>query len=102
MVEKIRENIEEIDLEGINMEDMKRLLNDPRYLDTAEEEIETMLENAKVALTELGLNLDRERIAHIEEEKKEEVEETEVQRLLDGGLPFCRKEKDCGHRCAGV
>ena len=30
------------------------------------------------------------------------IDETELQRLMDGGLPFCNKLKECGHKCAGV
>ena len=41
-------------------------------------------------------------MANIDQEKEEEVDETELQRLLDGGLPFCNKMKDCGHKCEGV
>ena len=26
----------------------------------------------------------------------------EMDRLLAGGLPFCNKPKECGHKCAGV
>ena len=37
-----------------------------------------------------------------EEEKEVEVDDTELERLLAGGLPFCRKVKDCGHKCLGV
>ena len=54
-------------------------------------EIEKMLVNAKVALTQLGYDLDSERFKHIDEERKELVDETsEWDRLLAGGLSFCR------------
>ena len=86
----------------VEFENIKRLMNDPKYMDTAEEEIRKILVNAKVALTQLGYDIDKERLQHIEEEKKEVVEETELDRLLAGGLSFCRKMKECGHKCAGV
>ena len=38
---------------------MQRIMNEPKYLDTAEEEIEKMLTDAKISLTELGFELDR-------------------------------------------
>ena len=78
---------------------------DPKYLDSAEAEIEKMLLNAKVDLTQLGFDLDKEQMdknaanPHLEEV---EVDETELDRLLAGGLPFCRKVKECGHKCVGV
>ena len=53
-------------------------MNDPKYLDTAEEEIELMLENAKVSLTQLGFDLDKDRLANIENEPATEVDETEL------------------------
>ena len=66
-------------------------MNDPKYMETAEMEIEKMLVNAKVALTQLGYDLDSERFKHIDEERKELVDETsEWDRLLAGGLSFCR------------
>jgi len=74
----------------MDLEQMKRLLNDPKYLDSAEAEIEKMMVNAKIALSDLGFDIDAERLLHIEEEKKEEVDETELERLLEGGLSFCR------------
>ena len=40
------------------MENMKRIVNDPQYYDTAEEEIEQMLKNAKIELTQLGFDID--------------------------------------------
>ena len=39
---------------------------------------------------------------NIENEQETEVDETELQRLLDGGLNWCNKEKECGHKCEGV
>ena len=30
---------------------MQRIMNDPKYLDTAEEEIEKMLKDAKISMT---------------------------------------------------
>ena len=65
------------------------------------------MRNAKISLTQLGFDLDKERMDRIAATGGEEVEEfkeddTELERLLAGGLPFCRKEKGCGHRCAGV
>ena len=53
-------------------------MNDPKYSDTAEEEIELMLENAKVSLTQLGFDLDKDRLANIENEPATEVDETEL------------------------
>ena len=86
-----------------DLEKIRKLLNDPKYMDSAEGEIEKMLGNAKVALSQLGYDLDKERLEHIEEEKKEVmVDETELERLLAGGLAFCHKDKACGHKCAGV
>ena len=38
---------------------MQRIMNEPKYLDTAEEEIEKMLTDAKISLSELGFELDR-------------------------------------------
>lgn len=61
-----------------------------------------MLKNAKVSLTQLGFDLDKERMANIHNEGETEVDETELERLLAGGLPFCNKPKDCGCKCAGV
>ena len=84
------------------MANLKRMMNDPRYLDSAEAEIEKMLMNAKIALTDLGLDLDKQRMENPVEEEKFEEDDTELERLLAGGLPFCREEKECGHRCEGV
>ena len=91
--------------EEIKMEDMVRLLNDPKYLETAEKEIDQAMQNAKIELSQLGFDLDAERMdrmATVGEEVKEEVDESELDRLLAGGLPFCRLVKECGHKCAGV
>ena len=93
--------------EEVKMEDMVRLLNDPKYYDTALEEIEKSMQNAKIELTQLGFDIDVELIARradtdAYEEVKEEEAETELERLLAGGLPFCSKPKDCGHKCSGV
>ena len=38
----------------------------------------------------------------LEETKEVEVTDTELERLLAGGLNFCSKPKECGHRCRGV
>mmetsp|Transcript_29171 Transcript_29171/g.36202 ORF Transcript_29171/g.36202 Transcript_29171/m.36202 type:complete len:282 (-) Transcript_29171:760-1605(-) len=84
------------------MENIQRIMNDSRYYDTAEAEIEKMLKNAKVSLCQLGFDLDKERLANIDKEEETEVDETELDRLLEGGLAFCRKVKECGHKCAGV
>ena len=88
MVEAIEEKLAGLSLQDgdgglvdLKKEDFQKLLNDPRYLDSAEQEIEQMLTNAKVALTQLGYDIDKERLAHIEEEKKEEAESTEMERL---------------------
>ena len=107
MVEAITEKLDGINLEGdlpeINLEDFKKVFVDSKYLDSAEEEIEQALINAKVSLCQLGFDLDKERLARDEEEKDyEKVDNTEMERLLAGGLPFCRKEKECGHYCGGV
>ena len=78
---------------------------DPKYLDSAEAEIEKMLLNAKVDLTQLGFDLDKEQMdkdAANPHPEEVEVDETELDRLLAGGLPFCRKVKDCGCKCLGV
>lgn len=54
MVERVPETSE---IEGedlpldFDLEQIKKLLNDPKYMDTAELEIEKMLKNAKVSLT---------------------------------------------------
>ena len=61
-----------------------------------------MLKNSKVSLTQLGFDLDKERMANIHNEGETEVDETELERLLAGGLPFCNIPKDCGCKCAGV
>ena len=94
MVEEINLQMEELSLQDkfaeMDPEQMKRLLNDPKYLDSSEAEIEKMMVNAKISLTELGFDIDKERLVQIEEEKKEEAEETELYRLLEGGLSFCR------------
>ena len=93
------------DAEEIKMEDMVKLLNDPKYLETAEKEIDKAMENAKIELSQLGFDLDVERMdrmATVGEEVQEEVDESELDRLLAGGLAFCRKEKECGHKCTGV
>lgn len=37
-----------------------------------------------------------------EEIKEEEVVDTELERLLAGGLRFCNLPKECGHKCMGV
>ena len=47
---------------------MQRIMNEPKYLDTAEEEIEKMLTDAKISLSELGFELDRQRMAKIDQE----------------------------------
>ena len=47
---------------------MQRIMNEPKYLDTAEEEIEKMLTDAKISLSELGFELDRQRMANIDQE----------------------------------
>ena len=60
------------------LQNIQRIMNDPKYLDTAEEEIEVMLENAKVSITQLGFDLDQERLANIENEPAAEVDETEL------------------------
>ena len=39
-------------------------MNDPKFLDTAEGEIEMMFQNAKVSLTQLGFDLDKDRMAN--------------------------------------
>ena len=97
----------ENDLDASLMAQIKKLENEPKYLDSVEEEVEKMMKNAKIELSELGFDLDKPKMDAIiagneEEEKEVEVDDTELQRLLDGGLPFCRKHKDCGHRCLGV
>ena len=55
MVEEIKEQMEELILQEIfpdmDPELMRRLLNDPKYLDSAEAEIEKMMVNSKIALT---------------------------------------------------
>lgn len=55
MVEEIKEQMEELMLRDIfsdmDPELMRRLLNDPKYLDSAEAEIEKMMLNSKIALT---------------------------------------------------
>ena len=39
----------------------------------------------------------------IEKEEMDQITVDELERLLSGeAMPFCRKQKDCGHRCAGV
>ena len=43
---------------------MKKLTVEPRYHDLAEDEIDQMLRNAKVSLTQLGYDLDKERMLH--------------------------------------
>ena len=91
--------------EEFKAEDMIKLLNDPKYLESAEKEIDQAMENAKIELSQLGFDIDVERMdrmANEGEELKEEVDESELERLLAGGLPFCRKLKECGHKCAGV
>ena len=54
MVEAITEKLDGLDLEGelpeINLEDFKKVFVDSKYLDSAEEEIEQALINAKVSL----------------------------------------------------
>ena len=107
MVEAKPENLEDTnELEIVPLDEemamLKRMMNDPRYLDSAEAEIEKMLLNAKVALTDLGLDLDKQRMENPIEEEKVEEDSTELDRLLAGGLPFCREEMACGHRCEGV
>ena len=50
----IQEKLEELKLSGagdVIYENMVRIMNDPKYLGTAEEEIDKMLKNAKVALS---------------------------------------------------
>ena len=37
-----------------------------------------------------------------EETKEVEVDDTELERLLAGGLRFCSMPKECGHKCKGV
>ncbi len=68
-----------------------------------------MMSNAKISLSELGFELDKPQMDAMiagqndpEEAKEVEVDETELERLLAGGLPFCRKIKDCGCKCLGV
>ena len=117
MVEEVKEEIKMPDIgsltlalggegaEEVKMEDMVKLLNDPKFLETAELEIETAMKNAKIELSQLGFDLDKERMdrmAEVGEEVNDEVDESELERLLAGGLPFCRKDKECGHKCAGV
>ena len=48
------------------------------------------------------MDVDKERMTRLDEEEKEEIDDTELERLLAGGLPFCRKAKECGHKCLGV
>jgi len=55
-------------LEGADaelMDDLRRIMNNPKYLDSAEDEIEKMLKDAKVSLTQLGYDIDKERLANI-------------------------------------
>ena len=72
-----------------------------------------MLLNAKHELTELGFNLSKDKMLQVMlaasngedillEDDEEEIDETELERLLAGGLPFCHMPKECGHKCLGV
>ena len=39
----------------------------------------------------------------IKKEEQDQITIAELERLLSGEItPFCRKQKECGHRCAGV
>ena len=59
------------------------------------------MKNAKIqGGISLGLLDDAD--LELEDEKIEQKMELEMQRLLDGGIPFCRKAKACSHSCAGV
>ena len=63
------------------------------------------MKQAKIELSQLGFDLDKEkmdRMAEIGEQFNDEEDETELDRLIAGGLPFCWKMKECGHKCAGV
>ena len=113
MVEEQKEELKMPDIgelalamgEEFKVEDMVKILNDPMYMDTAEIELETAMKNAKIELSQLGFDLDKQKMDHIAEHGEEvsaEVDETELERLLAGGLPFCRKVKECGCKCAGV
>ena len=103
MVEELKEQMDGMGLEDMPASDeMLRNINNPKYLETAEKEIDKMFVNAKVALTQLGFDLDKERLDNIDSELPEEIDETELERLLAGGLPYCKIEKDCGHKCGGV
>ena len=59
------------------MDDMVRMCNDPKYLASAEAEIELALKQAKIDLSQLGFDLDQEFLQSREdgtaiEEAKEE------------------------------
>ena len=50
----LEQQFEELMIEGGDPEmiaDIRKIMNDPKYMETAEQEIETMLGNAKCALT---------------------------------------------------
>lgn len=64
----LAKQFEEMRLEGADaelMDDLRRIMNNPKYLDSAEDEIEKMLKDAKVSLTQLGYDIDKERLANI-------------------------------------
>ena len=44
---------------------MRRLDNGPHYLESAEEEIDTTMKNAKIDLTQLGFDIDKEKLDRI-------------------------------------
>ena len=84
-------------LEHLNLEEMVKHMNDPRYLESVQLEIDQAMTNAKIDLSQLGFDLDKERLdrmangEELEEAKEEEIDETELERLLAGG---CEPKKN--------
>ena len=67
MVEELQEQMQGMELEGMPaFDEILRNMNNSKYLETAEKEIDKMFVNAKVALTQLGFDLDEERLAGID------------------------------------
>ena len=67
MVEEQKEELKMPDIgelalamgEEFKAEDMVKILNDPKYMETAEIELETAMKNAKIELSQLGFDLDK-------------------------------------------
>ena len=85
----------DLNIRNLQMEDIARMLGNANL------QIQQAMKNAKIQ-EGISLGLLDDADLEMEDDKIEQKMEQEMQRLLDGGIPFCRKQKQCSHSCAGV